>query len=86
MVKSSKLACTFACIDNGPHDNAVTPHVVPARPADPDPRAAIQNNNKVRHSTPADFNRLTMNKIEASVSLKRGVGGSVCSGERWFST
>jgi hypothetical protein len=51
-------------------------------PADPDKRTdEIGNTNKQRQFTPADFNRLTINRMEASLSLQRGSGGSVCGGE-----
>ncbi|WIA39995.1 hypothetical protein OEZ86_013421 [Tetradesmus obliquus] len=45
------------------------------------PGAELPNNNRDRRFTPADFNRLTINRIEASLSLQRGAGGSVCSGD-----
>jgi hypothetical protein len=51
-------------------------------PADPDAKTdEIGNTNKQRQFTPADFNRLSINRIMASLSLQRGSGGSVCSGE-----
>jgi hypothetical protein len=51
-------------------------------PADPDKRTdEIGNTNKQRLFTPADFNRLTANRLMAGLSLQRGSGGSVCGGE-----
>lgn len=40
-----------------------------------------RNNNKDRHSTPADVMRVTPSLVDINVSLNRGQGGSICYGD-----